>query len=508
MAKLVDNEPQYEGEKKVWNLFGSKLPSNWVVYNNRSVNGREYDICVIAPEFGLFIVEVKGWSPAGVLTVVSQNTIIIEGNEKPEDSPRSQARGYRFDLLKKIQKELGMNPLVMSLVCYPFISKKQYLEKGLNVVSEENETIFAEELDDTSLLFQKFMDRYNVDKGVKHDDLSAKRFALIRHHFEPNYDFKSDEEVLNPGYSRLRIFANDINEQEVRNVVEEYFSGIKEIVFVPSAKSMNLIIDELKMKFQAQNIYPIKADLCIGRDDSAIKASDSGFSIFNFEIEVVPNLTELVEENILVEEGECVPEVRKLLRTLSDVTSFNYQQYEIEHAPCDRNILVTAGAGTGKTYSMVSRIAFLCNKNQNFNNDSQEFEGGIVADNMAAMIAGSTAAIDLSKRIEVTEFDNQTEFAGYVAKKFENASHKRENDEFRHPALYYMDEQIYAANSGVNQILKIYFPEQFGEREFLDYPIGHFFISVTNMWDPESNVMCIKDLAIRQMKSNAWEAII
>lgn len=133
--------------------------------------------------------------------------------------------------------------------------------------------------------------------------------------------------------------------------------------------------------------------------------------------------------------------------------------------------------------------------NQNFNNDSQEFEGGIVADNMAAMIAGSTAAIDLSKRIEVTEFDNQTEFAGYVAKKFENASHKRENDEFRHPALYYMDEQIYAANSGVNQILKIYFPEQFGEREFLDYPIGHFFISVTNMWDPESNVMCIKDLS-------------
>lgn len=133
--------------------------------------------------------------------------------------------------------------------------------------------------------------------------------------------------------------------------------------------------------------------------------------------------------------------------------------------------------------------------NQNFNNDSQEFEGGIVADNMAAMIAGSTAAIDLSKRIEVTEFDNQTEFAGYVAKKFENASHKRENDEFRHPALYYMDEQIYAANSGVNQILKIYFPEQLGEREFLDYPIGHFFISVTNMWDPESNVMCIKDLS-------------
>lgn len=131
---------------------------------------------------------------------------------------------------------------------------------------------------------------------------------------------------------------------------------------------------------------------------------------------------------------------------------------------------------------------------QNFNNDSQEFEGGIVADNMAAMIAGSTAAIDLSKKIEVTEFDNQTEFAGYIAKRFEEASKKREADEFRHPALYYMNEQIYSANSGVNQILKIYFPEQFGEREFLDYPIGHFFISITNMWDPESNAMLIRDI--------------
>ena len=33
----------------------------------------------------------------------------MEGKENPEDSPRGQARGYRFDLLTKIQRELGMN---------------------------------------------------------------------------------------------------------------------------------------------------------------------------------------------------------------------------------------------------------------------------------------------------------------------------------------------------------------------------------------------------------------
>ncbi|WP_394921776.1 hypothetical protein [uncultured Robinsoniella sp.] len=131
---------------------------------------------------------------------------------------------------------------------------------------------------------------------------------------------------------------------------------------------------------------------------------------------------------------------------------------------------------------------------QNFHNDSQEFEGGKIADNMASMISGSTAAIDFSNKIDVLEFDNQTEFAGYIAKKFENAEAERGKDSYAHPTLYYMEEQIYSANSNVNDILRIYFPEQFGERDFLDYPIGHFFISITNMWDPILQTMFIKDI--------------
>lgn len=131
---------------------------------------------------------------------------------------------------------------------------------------------------------------------------------------------------------------------------------------------------------------------------------------------------------------------------------------------------------------------------QNFYDHSRDFAGGRIADNIAAMIAGSTATIDYSERIMVTQFDNQTEFAGYIAKKFESAETKRAKDHYAHSALYYMDEQIYAANSSVNDILKIYFPEQFGERNFLDYPIGHFFIAITNLWDEETKGMQIKDI--------------
>ncbi|MBE5958728.1 MAG: DNA helicase UvrD [Lachnospiraceae bacterium] len=362
MAKNIDIEPKYEGEKKVWNSFRTNLPNHWVFYNNRSVNGREYDFCVMAPDMGLFIVEVKGWSPESILTVVNENTIFISGYENTVGSPRGQARGYRFDLLKKINRELGMNPLIMSFVCYPLISKDEYYEKGLNIVSEENETIFAEELLDSGKLYQKFIGRYNIDKGAKHDELSVKRFSLIRHHFEPNYDLKNDIEYLNPGYSRLRVFRKSLTDKERKEVIDEYFKGIKEIVFLPSREELLEIVKEISKKLKNKNIFPEKGNLVIGKSELDIEPLDESFNIFNFEIEVVSNLSNYLEEDLLIEEGECSETQRELLKKLSEVSKFNYQQYVIEHAPSDKNILVAAGAGTGKTFSMVSRVAYLCNR--------------------------------------------------------------------------------------------------------------------------------------------------
>ena len=39
----------------------------------------------------------------------------------------------------------------------------------------------------------------------------------------------------------------------------------------------------------------------------------------------------------------------------------------------------------------------------------------------------------------------------------------------------------------------MYFPEQFGERQFLNYPLGHFFIAIANMWDSQQNKVYIRN---------------
>jgi ATP-dependent exoDNAse (exonuclease V) beta subunit len=44
---------------------------------------------------------------------------------------------------------------------------------------------------------------------------------------------------------------------------------------------------------------------------------------------------------------------------LSRRSGFNVEQYIIEHIPIDQNVLIRAGAGTGKTYTMISRVSYI-----------------------------------------------------------------------------------------------------------------------------------------------------
>ena len=126
---------------------------------------------------------------------------------------------------------------------------------------------------------------------------------------------------------------------------------------------------------------------------------------------------------------------------------------------------------------------------------ANSYEGNLLADRMANLIEGHPEENEEECPFEVMEFDNNTEFASYVAGVFEDALKRQERDkDARRSTLYYMQEQFYAANNSVNNILKIYYPGQFGERHFLTYPIGHFFLSITNMWNAEEGGIQIENM--------------
>ena len=139
--------------------------------------------------------------------------------------------------------------------------------------------------------------------------------------------------------------------------------------------------------------------------------------------------------------------------------------------------------------------------------DNEEFEpnallgesyiGNLLADCIGKMAdCNYTEKNDEIDGIEVIEFENNTEFANYVAQIYEDALKKKQADNKPYASpLRYMNEQFYSASAKVNDILRAYFPEQFEQRHFLDYPIGHFFVATMNMWDAENDKVVVNNFS-------------
>lgn len=358
MAKMIDARPSFRGEARVWESLERLLPDSVVVYNNREVNGREFDFCLLIEGVGILVIEVKGWLADKVL-VEGVDRILVERLDAPQRSPKKQARAYRFALLNKISEKYNSSPCVFDMVCYPFISRAEYLSARLDVVSEETFTIFKEDLESREALLGKIHGAYDSLRHVPHAEFSAEFLLRLRRDWEPNLpEAARPAEAAAQPYSLLSIHPGALGETEAERIVSEYFAGIKRIVFLGDRMVYEQLAAAFDAGFKRRNIEPSANGLQIGYAHGLVVGADS-FRTFNLEVYFVENLIEIAAADVVIEEGAAE---RELLEKLSTATLFNAEQYRIEHAPANAHILVEAGAGTGKTFSMVSRVAFLCSK--------------------------------------------------------------------------------------------------------------------------------------------------
>ncbi len=403
MAKMIDNKPSWKGEGLLWDSLSENLPGNNVVYNQREVNGREYDFCIMSENLGILILEVKGWDP-DMVEVKGTDNIIVDGYDEPQTSPKKQARAYRFAILNKISERYNASPLVLDMVCYPFITEEQYRRIRLDIVSEPEYTLFKEDIESGKLLNQKIQHLFSLNKFIPHTDFSYDLMVQIRKQLEPGFKVAVVENRYK-AYSKLSIFTNCITENAINKAISEYFDGIKQIIFVSEQNDFTAILKKLNDAFKLHNVEIKKNNLKIGYEEG-IKFSKykATFSTFNFSLYYVSGLRDIALKDMTVVDGNCDVEQHDILCKLSSYSTFNVQQYDIEHATTEKDILVEAGAGTGKTYSMVSRIAFLCNKqNEPVMN---------IADEVAMVTFTNDAAINMKKRLKQM-FVNYFVLTGY-----------------------------------------------------------------------------------------------
>lgn len=367
MAKMIDNKPEYHGEAFTWESFLHNLPNEVVVYNHREINGKEFDFCILLKNMGILVVEVKGWRYEDIFDVAGVDEIIVSGYSKPQRSPKKQARAYRFGLLNMINDKYNVSPLIFDMVCYPFLSKKEYLEKRLDVISEPEMTLFKEDLADSMSLGGKISSAFDMYKSIPHTTLGDSLMMRIRQHFEPKTIVEETKNGQVPfPYSIVSVFPNGLTKNDILEVIDNYFNGIKQIVFTDKKNGIVELIESLKQEYIQRNIFVNGNNLSLNsKDKKEVGKNKSSYRSFIFEAYEIEDIIDLCDREIKIVEGRCCESEKSMLYALSKKSSFNHQQFFIEHAAGDKNILVKAGAGTGKTFSMVSRVAYLCYKNDN-----------------------------------------------------------------------------------------------------------------------------------------------
>lgn len=116
---------------------------------------------------------------------------------------------------------------------------------------------------------------------------------------------------------------------------------------------------------------------------------------------------------------------------------------------------------------------------------------------------------------ECIKFDNLTEFTNYVAEIYEESKFELEKKKSgkgkeisvnKSSILAGMSQQFYSVNGAeVNQLLSVYFPEQFGEKHFLSYPIGQFILGLYSMWNYDEQKIVVNNDVLREcLAVNLW----
>ncbi|MCD2348244.1 UvrD-helicase domain-containing protein [Clostridium guangxiense] len=142
-----------------------------------------------------------------------------------------------------------------------------------------------------------------------------------------------------PLYSLL-MYSNNLSEENIYYIVKCLKNGVIAHLFL--SENLEKVLDE-----KYDNIFKLALE--------------------NNLLYVYENQTKFSDETaIIAEDGNIINE--KLYKSICDDknSQFNYEQYEIVTAKENMNYIVTSGAGTGKTTTMMNRLIFLKKTNPYF----------------------------------------------------------------------------------------------------------------------------------------------
>ncbi|WP_373479728.1 3'-5' exonuclease [Geminocystis sp.] len=224
-----------QGEKRLFSVLINKLPDDFYVWYEPRLteNSLHPDFIILAPNFGLLIIEVKGWFSKNI---ISATTDVFKIEKEEEDcnsisnqkSPLRQGKDYLNSLLNQLQKYRILNNIngkYQGRLAFPIgwgaimsnITDNQAENINLKTVLPTPQVAYRNELFDwekdefstdklidrlQSMFTVKFPfspltnEQINTIRGVIYPEIIIKEEKATINHVPPNFPLLSDDKIL------------------------------------------------------------------------------------------------------------------------------------------------------------------------------------------------------------------------------------------------------------------------------------------------------------------------
>lgn len=325
------------------------------IFNLNFSGKREIDILLLHREYGIIIIEVKGLHIRNINSISGDNWMykdfyIEKGN--PYKQAENQLR-LLMNHLKKIDLNLANKLGQKIIVALPLIRSEEWEKKGFNDIPNCPPIIFKDDF--LSSLAKEKIKNFKIVN--QHSILTDNEWKKIQDIFGVNVSIEPDvlfdvEEPLqilnqykkNCDYSALYSFSNENN-------------------FIKYLDEMRVLLKEGKKVFLFINFeipnYSFFKNEWSSIDEDELK------NLYQLQVFINKDLENF--EEFIIYDGNFKENKTEFFK--NNFPFFNWEQFQIVHAQTDKNLIVKAGAGTGKTHVMIDRIIFLLLKNKISLND-------------------------------------------------------------------------------------------------------------------------------------------
>lgn len=377
------------GENKVYEFLNENFNDEYILYHNYEINGKEFDFFFIHKEFGLFLFEVKKWSGYDITEVCDNNKIKFRNNkleiEDYEGNPLKQARVYKFNIINKIKKIYEFEPRIMHAVIYPNMNRNIFENKNMEIYTEEIRCILKDDL----ISKENFIKKLEIIKKLdNYNELTEEQFSNVRELFENNTNEKKQEYLIDMSINTnkysyfLFLRSKDCKDKILLELIKAWKNGTKIYLCSDGVE----VIDRFKTLVKDRLFFLERYNEFKIYNSEKKKFIDN---IFNMNLYLYK--FDDIEKSFYIEDG-LIGDSQEVLELIDKRTNFNINQFLLEHFKCNEDIIIEAGAGTGKTYSMISRITYLIYKHKYTSDD--------ISEKIAMITFTNEAANNMKKRLK------------------------------------------------------------------------------------------------------------